>query len=98
MLGFDHVEIAVVRKLRMKPIAWLGGLPMPKVVRENDEIALSVEQLSLPKQLAGEFLAKKLLSRPGCAVQDQNRVSHDAAIIAPGRAERMVVDLHVRQG
>src|SRR5262249_37343642 len=47
VLGFDHIQIPVTRKLRAQSIARFTRLAVTDVVRKNDEVARGVDESSL---------------------------------------------------
>ena len=54
MLGFHHVGVSVVWKLRVQAVARLARLAVADIVREDDEELRDVERLAGSEQLTGE--------------------------------------------
>ena len=42
-LGLDHVEIAIMGKPRAEPVTRLRRTPVPEIVRQNQEVAIGIE-------------------------------------------------------
>ena len=64
---------------------------MTNVVRENDEIAISVQELAGTEEHVGELRRSELLPRTRGPVQDQDRIQRGSAGIASQGAERSVM-------
>src|ERR1700722_12241755 len=96
-LCLDHIDIAVARKSRMQPVAWLTGLSVADTIRKNDEELRGIKWLPGAKELAGELRADELRAAAGRAVQNKNRIAHDPLGIAPRFAERAVMHVQLRQ-
>ena len=97
VLRLDHVVIGVARKLSPKAVARLARLSVTDVIRQDDEVARRVEQLTRPKQLARESSADELRPAPAGAVHDQYGVPHHTLRILPWLAVRAVVDTQIRE-
>ena len=78
VLRFDHVGVAVLRKLRAQAVAGLGGLAVADAVGQHDEVARGVERLARAKQLAGELGPDELRAAAAGAVPDEHGVAHDS--------------------
>ena len=55
ILRFHHVEVSVMRKLGVHPIARLARFAMPDPVRQHDEKLRRVQRLLSAKEFAGEL-------------------------------------------
>ena len=97
MLRRHHIVVVIVREMRMQPVARLRRPAVPDVVRQHDVILRRIQQLSRSKQHAGKIRRQKLRARPARSVHDQHRVVHVPLRIAMRRAQRSVVQLHLRQ-
>src|SRR5262249_37832036 len=89
---------AIPRELRVQPLARPARLASADAVREDDEMRRGVERLPSLKQLATEVAREESAAVAGGAVQDEHRVSHDAARIPFGLAKRRVMDAQDGQG
>src|SRR5213078_1741151 len=61
-------------------------------VGKDHEVPGEIEGLAGAEQLVGELLARELLPGAAGAVHDEDRVGHVARGVAPGGAERHVMD------
>ncbi len=93
MLRAHHVVVGVFRETRVQAVARLARLAVTDAVGQDDEVPRGVERLSGAEQLAAERRATESLHRSAGAVQNHHRVAHDAARVAPRRADRPVMQL-----
>ena len=97
VFGFDHVGIAVIRKLRMHAVTGFARLAVAEVVGQDDEVLLGIEQLTFAEQLAGESGHIELFSTAGGAMHDEHCITDHALFVALRLAHRAVVDFQFRQ-
>ena len=81
-----------------RPSLGLVERAVADAVGQDDVVAADVERLPGPEQLVGELRLEKLASAAAGAVQHHDRVDDASGGIAPGRAERRVVDAQLGQG
>ncbi len=97
VLRFDHVGVAVLRKLRAQAVAGFGGLAVPDAVGQHDEVASGVERLSGAKQLTRELGPDELRAAAAGAVTDEHGIAHDALGVLLRCAQRPIVNPQFRQ-
>ena len=95
VLGADHVAIAVVRKLRVQPVARLRRLAVPDAVGDHDEVLGRIQQPARHEQHPGELLTQKLVRVAAGPVQYQDGVVDMPVRSAVRRAERDVMQPQV---
>lgn len=95
MLQADHVVVGVARELHPEAVARLGRRPVADAVGQDDVVLRRVEKLAGAEQLVGELRLQELCSASTRAVQDQDRVAHDALGVLLGRAQRPIVQPHL---
>ena len=98
MLGFEHVEIPVLRELRAQSVTGLARLAVTDVVRRDDVELRGVERLPRPEQLIGERAAGELRAGAARPVHHQDGVADDALRVLLRRAPRPVMHLQLREG
>ena len=97
VLGFDHVQIPVMRKLRAQPIAWFARLAVTDVVREDDEVARGIDEPSGGEEDTCKFWPDELRTASARPVHDQDGVADDAGAVAFGLSQRPVVNPEFRK-
>ena len=78
-------------KPRVQAVARLARFAVADAVGQDDEVARRIEHLARAEQLAAEGTRQEARAGSAGAVQDQDRIAHDARGVAPRRAERSVV-------
>src|SRR5882724_6027284 len=70
---------------------------MAHVVRQDDEVLRRVQYLAGTEDYAAEIRSQKLPAGAAGAVQNEHRITNFAAGILLWRAQRVVMQLHLRQ-
>src|SRR3990167_6373690 len=97
MLRADHVVIVIFGEGHAHAIAGLRRAAMPDIVGQDDIIFASVERLAGAEQFARKLWLKELLAGAAGAVEDHHRIGDLTACVAPGGAERRVVNFEFGQ-
>src|SRR5882724_391522 len=97
VLQLDHVVVFVMRKAHVQAVARLAGFAMAYVVRKDDEVLRRVKDLAGAEDYAAEIGSQKLPAGATGAVQNEHRIANFAAGIFLRRAQRVVMQLHLRQ-
>ena len=92
VLGFDHVDVAITRKLRAQSVARFARSAVTDIVGQDDEVFRRVEELAGAEQLAGKVPSGELAAGAAGAVHHQHSVADDTAFVLPRLPQRPVMD------
>jgi hypothetical protein len=93
--AFDHVVIAVVRKLPFEPVRGLAGAAAADRVRHDHEVLRRIERLPWCEQLVGKTWTQPIGAGAGIALQQQHAVDYPARGVALCRSQGAVVEFQL---
>src|SRR3989442_13797525 len=97
ILRYHHVDVTVVRKLRVQAVARFARFTVADSVRQDEKKFGRVQRLIFSKQFAREFGSNKLGAAAGRAVHYENGIARLALGVLVDLAERSLMNWQFRQ-
>lgn len=95
VLGSDHVCILIVGEMPAQAIARLGRTAVPDIVRQDDVVLRSIQELTSLEQHLMELRHQELFPAATRTMHDENCVCDMTFAIAPGLTKGSVMQVQL---